>query len=244
MTPLRDTVGDAGSGRVALVTGAGGGLGGAVVAELEAADWTVVASAHRGGPWACDVADRQDVDRLVERVGTELGRLDLVVSNAAAMTMGAVDTQPAEDWWRIVDVNLSGAFYLVRAAAPLVRAAHGSVILVSSEWGVTGWPNATAYAASKAGLLGLTRALARELAPEVRVNAIAPGVIDTPQLNVDAAWEGVGLDEMRRRYAEAAPLRRIASPEEIAWTVAFLASPAAAYYTGQVLQPNGGTTTA
>jgi NAD(P)-dependent dehydrogenase (short-subunit alcohol dehydrogenase family) len=244
VTSLRDIVGKAGAGRVALVTGTGGGLGGAVVAELEAAGWTVAASAHRDGPWACDVADRPSVDLLVERVGRDFGRLDLVVSNAATMTMGPVDVQPIDDWWRVVEVNLSGAFYLARAAAPLVRAALGSLVFVSSEWGVTGWPNATAYAASKAGLLGLTRALARELAPEVRVNAIAPGVIDTPQLNVDAAWEGVALDEMRRRYAEAVPLRRIASPGEIAWTVAFLASPAGSFYTGQVLQPNGGSTMA
>ena len=115
---------------------------------------------------------------------------------------------------------------------------------MSSEWGVIGWPGASAYAASKSGLIGLTRALARELAPDVRVNAIAPGVIDTPQLAVDAADAGITLDEMKRRYAEASPLRRIADPDEIAASIEFLASDGAAYYTGQVLHPNGGATTA
>lgn len=99
-------------------------------------------------------------------------------------------------------------------------------------------------AARKAGLIGLTKALARELAPDVRVNAVAPGVIDTPQLAVDAAAAGITLDEIRERYAASAPLRRIASAREIAASVVFLASPEAAYYTGQVLQPNGGSTLA
>lgn len=232
------------AGRVALVTGAGGGLGSAVVEALEADGWQVAGATHRVGPYPADLADPGAVEELVRRVTAAFGRLDLLVSNAAAMTMAAVDSHPVADWWHVVDVNLTAGFLLARAAAPHLRATSGSIVYVSSEWGVTGWPDATAYSASKAGLIGLTKALARELAPEIRVNAIAPGVIDTPQLEVDADHAGLPLAEMKRRYAEAAPLRRIAAPGEIAASVVFLASAAGGYYTGQVLQPNGGTTMA
>lgn len=229
---------------VALVTGAGGGLGRALVAALDAAGWAVAGATHRDGPFAADLADPAAPANLVARVIGALGRLDLVVVNHAAMAMAPVETHSVGDWWRIVDTNLSGSFRLVRAAAPHLARADGAIVFISSEWGVTGWPGASAYVASKAGLIGLTRALARELAPGVRVNAVAPGVIDTPQLQVDAMAAGVTLDEIRRRYASAAPLGRIADPFEIAATVVFLVSPGGAYYTGQVLQPNGGTTTA
>lgn len=231
-------------GRVALVTGAAGGLGASVVEALEAEGWEVAAATHREGPYAADLADPGAAEELVRRVAAAFGRLDLLVSNAAAMAMAPVDRHPVDDWWHVVDVNLSAAFRLSRAAAPHLRATHGSIVYVSSEWGVTGWPDATAYSASKAGLIGLAKALARELAPAVRVNAIAPGVIDTPQLRVDADHAGLPLAEMKRRYAEAAPLRRIADPAEIAASVVFLVSAAGGYYTGQVLQPNGGTTMA
>lgn len=227
--------------QVALVTGAAGGLGAAIVAALEAEGWTVAAATRRDGPYAADLAEPSAGDGLVRDVMDRHGRLDLLVSNAAAMTMAPVESHPVEDWWHVVDVNLTAAFRLSRAAAPHLRASGGSIIFISSEWGVTGWPDATAYSASKAGLIGLTKALARELAPDVRVNTIAPGVIDTPQLRVDAEHAGVPLGEMKARYAAATPLRRIASPGEIAASVIFLASPGGAYYTGQVLQPNGGT---
>ncbi|MBA3876017.1 MAG: short-chain dehydrogenase [Anaerolinea sp.] len=234
---------DGGTG-VALVTGSAGGLGRALVTALSAAGWTVAAATHRDGPFAGDLADLTVADELVARVVERFSRLDLVVANHAAMTMAPVDTHPVDDWWRIVDTNLGGSFRLARAAAPHLVHARGSIVFISSEWGVTGWPGATAYASSKAGLVGLTKALARELAPDVRVNAVAPGAIDTSQLAVDAEAAGVTLDEVRARYANAAPLRRIASPAEIAATVVFLAAPEGAYYTGQVLQPNGGTTMA
>lgn len=235
----------AGSGAcVALVTGSAGGLGRALVAALHGAGWDVAATTHRGGPFAADLAEASAAGDLVARVVDSFGRLDLVVANHAAMTMAPVDVHPLDDWWRIVDTNLGGSFRLARAAAPHLTRRRGAIVFISSEWGVTGWPNASAYGASKAGLIGLTKALARELAPEVRVNAVAPGVIDTPQLEVDAADAGVTLDDIRARYATAAPLGRIASPAEIAASVVFLASADGAYYTGQVLQPNGGTTMA
>lgn len=229
---------------VLLVTGAAGGLGRALVERFTADGWLVAASARRDGEFAADAGDSGAIATVVGRVVERFGRLDLVVANAAELRLAHVEQHPLEDWWAIVRTNLSGPFYLARAAAPHLAEAWGAIVFVSSEWGITGWPLASAYAASKAGLIGLTKALARELAPRVRVNAIAPGVIDSPQLSVDAAAAGIGLDEMKRRYAETAPLGRIATPAEIAATVAFLASPEAGYFTGQVLQPNGGTTMA
>ena len=238
MTGLMDGV----AAPVALVTGAAGGLGRAIARRLAADGWTVAAATREGGPLAYDLAEQSAAGALVEAVLRTYGRLDLLVANHAAMAMGRVEEQPLDEWWRIVHTNLSGSFRLVRAAAAELTSRGGSIVLISSEWGITGWPRATAYAASKAGLIGLTKALALELAPAVRVNALAPGIIDTPQLAVDAADAGVGLDEIRERYAAHAPLRRIATADEIASSVTFLASQDAAYYTGQVLSPNGGTT--
>jgi NAD(P)-dependent dehydrogenase (short-subunit alcohol dehydrogenase family) len=235
---------DGAGGRVALVTGAAGGLGQALVTALGEAGWIVVPATHREGPFAGDLCDPAVAPDLVRRVVERFGRLDLLVANHAAMTMAPVDAHPVDDWWRIVDTNLGGSFRLARAAAPHLVRTRGSIVFISSEWGVTGWPGASAYASSKAGLIGLTKALARELAPEVRVNAVAPGVIDTGQLLVDADAAGVTLDEIRATYAAAAPLGRIASPQEIAASAVFLASAAGAFYTGQVLQPNGGSTMA
>jgi len=230
------------AGPVALVTGAGGGLGRALVAALAGAGWTVAGATRRDGELAFDLADRAAAGMLVGRVLAGHGRLDLLVANHATMSLAPVDRHPIDDWWRIVDVNLGGSFRLARAAAGALRRSAGSIVFVASEWGLSGWPEATAYAASKAALVGLTKALALELAPSVRVNAVAPGVIDTPQLAVDASAVGASVEEIKRRYAERIPLRRIASPAEIAASVVFLGSREAAFYTGQVLSPNGGTT--
>lgn len=229
---------------VALVTGAAGGLGRAIVAALETDRMSVAGGTHHGGAFAADLSDPGQARDLIERVVARYGRLDVLVVNHAAMTMAPIDEHPVDDWWRVVDTNLSGAFYLAQAAAPHLARAAGAIVFISSEWGVTGWPEASAYAASKAGIIGLTKALALELAPDVRVNAVAPGIIDTPQLEVDAAAAGLSLEEMKATYAAETPLRRIATPGEIAATVSFLASPGASFYTGQVLRPNGGVTTA
>jgi len=166
------------------------------------------------------------------------------VCNAAYMTMSPFLEHPAQDWWKVVDTNLTGTFHLIQAVLPGMRGRGGGrVVIVTSYWGVTGWPNATAYAASKAGLIALTKTLGRELAPEgIIVNAVAPGVIATPQLEVDAKDAGLTLEEVQRQYAEGIPLGRIGRPEEIADAVAFLADPAVGAMVGQILQVNGGET--
>jgi NAD(P)-dependent dehydrogenase (short-subunit alcohol dehydrogenase family) len=234
-----------------LVTGAAQGIGRAIAQRL-AADGARVAvndkapsaaltelAASLGGVAAPgDVSDREQVTALVARAGP----VDTLVANAAYMTMDPFLEHPPADWWRIVDTNLTGTFHLIQAVLPGMRArGAGRIVIVTSYWGVTGWPNATAYAASKAGLIALTKTLGRELAPEgIVVNAVAPGVTATPQLEVDAADAGVSLDEVKRGYAEHIPLGRVGRPAEIADAVAFLASPAVGAMVGQTLQVNGG----
>lgn len=143
-----------------------------------------------------------------------------------------------------MDTNLGGTFHLVQAVLPHMRRnGGGRIVVIASEWGVIGWPEATAYAASKAGLISPAKTLGRELAPEgIIVNAVAPGVTDTPQLQVDADAAGVTLSAMHARYAESIPLGRIGSVDEIAAAVQFLADFEMSAVVGQVISCNGGAT--
>jgi 2-hydroxycyclohexanecarboxyl-CoA dehydrogenase len=243
---------------VALITGAGGGLGRAIARRL-ASDGHLVALTDRpGGPpidglaaelggvsAPADIADPQAVERMVETVEEEAGEpVGILVAGAAHMTMAPLHDHDLDDWWRIVDTNLGGTFACAQAVLPgMSERGGGRMILIASEWGVIGWPNASAYAASKAGIIALTKSLGRELGPlGIAVNAIAPSVIDTPQLEVDARDAGVPVEELKARYAQRVPLGRIATPDEIASAVAFLADARLPTLLGQILHINGGTT--
>lgn len=244
--------------RLALVTGATQGIGRATAARLRAdgarvavngPDPDVVAAvvADDGGiPAPADIAVAAEVDAMVAGLEAAAGPVRLLVANAAYMSMGPLGEHEASDWWRNLDVNLTGHFNVLRAVLPGMREAGGGhIVMIASEFGVIGWPNATGYAASKAGIAALVESLAAELAGDgISIAAIAPGVTDTAQLEVDAHDAGVSLDEIREHYAKDIPLRRIGRPEEIAATVAFLAGPAATAYSGQLVQPNGGATRA
>jgi NAD(P)-dependent dehydrogenase (short-subunit alcohol dehydrogenase family) len=243
-------------GRLALVTGAAQGIGAAIARRLAAdgADVAVndltdgeslaeVVAATGGFPVVGDVS-APDVATLVDAVERDRGPVDVLVCNAAYMSMAPFTDDDEDDWWRVVEVNLASTFRLIQAVLPgMRRAGGGNVVVIASEWGVVGWPGASAYSASKAGLIALVKTLGRELAREnITVNAVAPGVVDTPQLLVDAASAGVSLDEMRRRYGTDIPMGRIGRPEEIASAVALLARNDIGAMVGQTLQINGGST--
>jgi len=244
-------------GRVALVTGAAQGLGRATARRLAADGFAVAVNdlsddgritdlAHEINGLAVpgDIAEPDAVRVMTRAVAERFGGVDVLVANAAAMEMGPFLNQDARTWWRQVEVNLSGHFRLIQAVVPHMRARGGGrIVLIASGWGVIGHPNATAYAASKAGLIALAKGLGRELAPQgILANAIAPSYIDTDQLGVDAADAGITLDEMRQRYRELIPTGQLASVEDIAGAVAFLAGPGGSAFVGQVLQPGGGVT--
>ncbi|WP_347343627.1 SDR family NAD(P)-dependent oxidoreductase [Jatrophihabitans telluris] len=191
-----------------------------------------------------DVSDPAEVQRLVAGVQAQLGPVDVLVANHAYMSMAAFLDYDLADWWKVLDTNLGGTFHLIQAVLPGMRSRGGGrIVVVASEWGVIGWPQATAYAASKAGLIALVKTLGRELAPEsIIVNAVAPGVTDTPQLEVDAHDAGVSLAEIHARYAAGIPLGRIGAPEEISGVVALLSDFRLSAMVGQVVQANGGST--
>jgi NAD(P)-dependent dehydrogenase (short-subunit alcohol dehydrogenase family) len=246
-------------GRVAVVTGATQGIGRAIALRLAAEGATVgvngraeseqmreVVALTGGFPVVADMAEPTSVRMALAQVEREHGPVDVLVCNAAYMSMSPLLDQPLDDWWRNIDTNLSGTYRCIQSVLPGMRSkGRGNIVVITSEWGVVGWPNATAYASSKAGLIALTKSLGRELAPEgITVNAVAPGIVDTPQLQVDAADAGLTLEQMHAEYGRAIPAGRIGRPEEIAAAVALLARPDLTAFVGQTLSANGGSTRA
>ena len=244
-------------GRVALVAGAAPGIGLAIAARLAAEGARVVLndvnaakldeSAEGIGDAApFDVADREAVHAGLERVRAQVGSPEILVANHAVMTMAPLVDDSEENWTRTLEVNLVGTAFLLEECVPdMVERGYGRIVAIASEWGAIGWPEATAYTASKGGIIALVRSAALALAANgIAVNAIAPGVTDTEQLEVDARAAGVTRAEIVERYGTEIPLGRVGRPSEIAAVAAYLVSEAAAPLVGQILSPNGGTTTA
>jgi len=240
--------------RVALVTGASRGIGRAIAEALArdglfvilnyqsnqtAAEETLAAI---GGPEhgrlaQFDVADEAAVEAAIKSIGEREGRLDVLVNNAAIAIDGLLLRTKTADFMRVLNTNLTSVFFLCRAASRLLLKAKesGRIINLTSVVGETGNAGQVSYTSAKAGILGLTRTLARELASRgITVNAVSPGYIDTDMTRATLS------DEMRKQLSAQIPLGRTGKPEDVAAAVAFLASLPAGYITGQVLRVNGG----
>jgi 3-oxoacyl-[acyl-carrier protein] reductase len=237
------------TGRTALVTGASGGLGGAIARALHAQGAAVALSGtrrdalealaaelkDRAHPTPCDLADAAAAEALVPAAEAALGSLDILVNNAAVTRDSLFVRMKDAEWESVLAINLTAAFRLSRAALRgMLRRRFGRIINIASIVGVAGNPGQGNYAAAKAGMIGMSKALAAEVAPRgITVNCIAPGFILSPMTEA--------LDQKRREAILASiPMGRLGSGEEIAAAAVYLASSEAAYVTGQTLHVNGG----
>ncbi|MGF7161078.1 3-oxoacyl-[acyl-carrier protein] reductase [Rhodoligotrophos appendicifer] len=237
------------SGKTALVTGATGGIGAAIARVLHNQGAVVVLSGtrqdrldalqaelgERSFTVACDLGDSAAVEALVPRAEEQAKQVDILVNNAGLTRDGLAIRMKDDDWSRVIEVNLTAAFRLSRAALKgMMKRRTGRIISVTSVVGTTGNPGQANYAASKAGLVGMTKALAQEVASRgITVNCVAPGFIETP---MTAALN----EKQREAILGNIPTGRMGSAEEIAAAILYLASPEAAYVTGQTLHVNGG----
>jgi 3-oxoacyl-[acyl-carrier protein] reductase len=236
------------AGRSALVTGASGGIGDAIVRRLHAQGATVIAAGRRrealealaaalGERVRIEIAELANADaaeRLIARADAD-GGLDVLVNNAGLTRDGLALRMKDQDWQTVLDVNLSGAFRLIRGALRgMMRRRWGRIVNITSVVALTGNPGQANYAAAKAGMIGMTKSLAAEVASRgITVNCVAPGLIRT------AMTEALS-DEQRARLLERVPIGRLGSGADVAAAVGYLVSDEAAYVTGQTLHVNGG----
>jgi NAD(P)-dependent dehydrogenase (short-subunit alcohol dehydrogenase family) len=224
---------------VAVVTGAARGIGARIADRFEEAGYFVYrADVVQGAPLPMDVADRASVRAAFGRIGAERGGLDVLVNNAGLLATGPFEQMSGEAWDRLLAVNLTGVFNCVTAALTLLRGRPGASIIniasVSAEKGGGAMGNVW-YGATKAGVVAMTRGLARELGPSgIRVNAISPSVIDTYMVREHLT------PEVRERVLTRFPLGRLATEDDVAGVALFLASPAAAFVTGEAVTVDGG----
>ena len=236
-----------------LITGASRGIGAQCAIAFAKAGYDVALNYRRNAEMAsalvkeiqsfgvksiavqADVADSTQVKRMFEDVRAELGAIDVLVNNAGVAHVGLLTDMTDDEWRRLIDTDLSGTFYCSREALfDMIRAHSGVIVNIASMWGEVGASCEAAYSAAKAGVIGLTKALAKEVGPSgVRVNAVSPGVVMTDMM-ADFSEQDVAA------LRDDTPLMRLGSPEDIADAVLFLASEKARFITGQILSVNGG----
>jgi NAD(P)-dependent dehydrogenase (short-subunit alcohol dehydrogenase family) len=243
--------------RVAIVTGGAYGIGRGIVQEFVQHGDTVViadrdldrgaaleASLRAAGKRALfvpvDVRQEPQVQELMKKVAESFGRIDVLCNNAGIERYHLANEYTLEDWNAIHETNLRGAFLCVKYAYPLLRESKGCIVQISSVQGIANEPQIAAYAATKAGLLALTRGMAVDFAADgVRVNAVCPGAVQTGMMEVFLKQEAKP-EEALKKIGKSIPLGRVGQPEDIAQAVYFLASPAASYITGATLVVDGG----
>lgn len=249
--PARDLLG----GRVAVVTGGSRGIGRAVALRLAEAGAHVIISyvqqeeAAEGVARSCcefgvealavraELADVAQADALAATALERFGRLDVLVANAGIWEGAPVEEMPEDLWDRVIDANLKGTWTSCRAVVPsMKKQRRGAIVIVSSTAGQRGEAGYSNYAASKGGQISFAKSLAVELAPDIRVNAVAPGWVET-----ELSRQVFADEEYRRRVTETIPLRRIATPDDVALSVLFLASDWSRHITGEILNVNGGS---
>ncbi len=237
------------TGKNALVTGATGGIGGAIARRLHEQGATVGLSGTRverlealagdlgtrAHVLPCDLGDPDAVDGLVKQAEAAMGQVDILVNNAGITRDNLLMKLKDDDWQAVIDVNLTAAFRLSRAAVRgMMRRRWGRIVNITSVVGVTGNPGQGNYAAAKAGMIGLSKSLAAEIASRnVTVNCIAPGFIET-------AMTDVLPEDQKAKLLGRVPMARLGVPDDIAWSVVYASSEEAAYMTGQTLHVNGG----
>jgi 3-oxoacyl-[acyl-carrier protein] reductase len=237
------------SGKSALVTGASGGIGGAIARALHAQGATVGLSGTRVDPLEklkaelgsrahvlpCDLGDAAGIEQLLKSADAALSGIDILVNNAGLTRDNLALRMKDEDWQKVLDVNLTAGFRLARGAMRgMMKKRWGRIIGITSVVGVTGNPGQANYAAAKAGMIGMSKSLAQEVASRsITVNCVAPGFIETQMT-------GALNDEQKARIMTAIPAGRLGQSAEIAAAVVYLASPEAAYVTGQTIHVNGG----
>jgi 3-oxoacyl-[acyl-carrier protein] reductase len=239
-------------GKVALVTGGAQGIGRQIAERLHkngaqlaiadinagAANTAAAEMSARGAKclgYAVNVADSKQVDAMIEAIIKDFGKLDILINNAGITRDGLLVRMSDEQWNAVIGINLTGAFYVLRACArPMMKARSGAIVNIASVVALIGNPGQANYCAAKAGLIGLTKSAARELAPRgVRVNAVAPGYIET-------AMTAKLNEEQRKAMLTTVPLNRPGTTEDVAGVVSFLASEDSSYLTGQVISICGG----